>query len=67
MGAYGAAGNTGTWDDLLIEAPLGAWALVNPTRGESYIMLFEAEAVHCISREEAETVGIDLSTELQTL
>lgn len=38
QGAFGAAGNTGTWDDLLLEAKENTVLRVKPSRGDAYYL-----------------------------
>jgi hypothetical protein len=58
QGAYEAAGRIGTWQDLLIAVPDGAWVRVKPCRQNAYILYFSADKVSQLSYEEAEALDI---------
>ena len=60
-GAFGLAGNTGTWDDLLLETKLEEFTLrVKPSRGDAYLLLFKEGKVSRVTYEEAELLELDL-------
>lgn len=61
FGAFGAAGRTGTWDDVLISTELeDFWLRVKPSRGDAYILLFKNGKVSEISYEQADLLDLDL-------
>ena len=46
QGAFGAAGNTGTWDDLLIEVQPNTVLRVKPSRGDAhYLHILEDKVI----------------------
>jgi hypothetical protein len=53
FGAFGDAGRTGNWDDVLIIVPNGTLLRVKPTRGDAYFLLFTAVEVVTMTVEEA--------------
>lgn len=64
-GAFGDAGRTGTWDDILILTELeNFWLRVKPTRGDAYLLIFNQEKVTKISYEDldifVENTDIDI-------
>ena len=60
-GAFGAAGRTGTWDDIVIATELeDFWVRVKPSRGEAYILKFTDTKVHKLTYAEAELLDLDL-------
>lgn len=60
QGAFGAAGRTGTWDDILIATELEEfWLRVKPSRGDAYILLFKEGKVSRINYAQAELLDID--------
>jgi hypothetical protein len=62
QGAFGAAGRTGTWDDVIVSTELDEfWLRVKPTRGDAYILLFKKTGeVSKLSYPEAELLDFDL-------
>ena len=61
QGAFGDAGNIGTWDDLLLETKLEEFMLrVKPSRGDAYLILFKGGKVSRVTYEEAELLEVDL-------
>ncbi len=59
-GAYGLAGNCGTWDDVLLVVPIGGYVKVTSSLGDEYVLFFKEEQVYSLSLEEAELIGLDL-------
>lgn len=62
-GAFGDAGRTGTWDDVLVHAPIGAVLRVKPSRGDAYFLRFDSNSVQKLTAEEAAFEGIETSIE----
>ena len=60
VGAYGAAGRTGSWDDLIVSVPDESWLRVKPCRHDAYILYFGTEKVSTLSYPEAEALEFDL-------
>jgi hypothetical protein len=61
QGAFGDAGRTGTWDDLLVSTELEEFILrVKPSRGDAYLLLFKGDKVRQISYEESGLLEVDL-------
>ncbi len=61
-GAFGDAGRTGTWDDVLVVVAVGAVLRVKPSRGDAYFLKFDSEQVIKMTAQEAQFEGI--STEI---
>lgn len=61
QGAFGDAGRTGTWDDLLVATELEEFILrVKPSRGDAYLLLFKEGKVTRFTYEEADLLEVDL-------
>jgi hypothetical protein len=61
QGAFGDAGRTGTWDDLLVATELEEFILrVKPSRGDAYLLLFKERKVAQVTYEEADLLEVDL-------
>jgi hypothetical protein len=61
-GAFGDAGRTGNWDDIIISTKLEEFYLrVKPSRGDAYILQFKESQVCKISLEQADLIDLDLS------
>lgn len=61
QGAFGAAGRTGNWDDLLITTELEEFLLrVKPSRGDAYIIWFREGKVSELDYDQAELADLDL-------
>jgi len=61
QGAFGDAGRTGIWDDLLVATDLEEVILrVKPSRGDAYILLFKDGKVTRVTYEEADLLELDL-------
>lgn len=59
-GAFGLAGRTGTWDDLLLAIDDQAIIRVKPSRGPAYLLCFGKQDVQRISYADADLLGIDV-------
>lgn len=60
-GAFGDAGRTGTWDDLLIAVyKEDAIFRVKPSRGDAHILLVQDGKIHKLSYVDAEALGLNL-------
>ena len=60
-GAFGAAGGTGYWVDVLLACKLEEFVLrVKPTRGDAYILSFANGNVSRLTYAEAEALDIEL-------
>lgn len=60
-GAFGEAGRTGQWDDLIFHTNLDEfWIRVEPSREPAYILLFTEKDVAKLSYEEAELLEFPL-------
>lgn len=57
-GAFGDAGRTGTWDDVLICVSIGTVLRVKPSRGNAYFLLVGEDSIQKYSQEEANFEGI---------
>lgn len=61
QGAFGDAGRTGTWDDLLIAVETESIVFrVKPSRGDAYILMLENGKAHKLTYADADALGIDL-------
>lgn len=65
-GAFGDAGRTGTWDDVLLQVPIGAVLRVKPSRGDAYFLRFDSDSVQKLTAEEAAFEGIETEKESYT-
>ena len=60
-GAFGDAGRTGNWDDILVATELEEFILrVKPSRGDAYLLLFKEGKVTRFTYEEADLLEVDL-------
>jgi hypothetical protein len=59
-GAFGDAGRTGTWDDLIFSTLLEEFILrVKPSRGDAYLLVFSNGKVTRLSFPEADALEIE--------
>lgn len=66
-GAFGLAGRTGTWDDVLLATELEEFLLrVKPSRGDAYLLLFKDGEVIQLSYEAADAIEIDYDSSTST-
>lgn len=66
-GAFGDAGRTGTWDDIIISTELeDFWIRVKPSRGDAHILLFKDSKVSKVSYEEADLLEFNLEDSTPT-
>jgi hypothetical protein len=66
-GAFGDAGRTGTWDDIIICTEMdNFWLRVKPSRGSAYLLIFKEGKVFKTSYAEAEILDIDLGESSET-
>lgn len=67
-GAFGDAGRTGNWDDLLIHVKDDQETLirVKPTRGDAYLLLFKGNGATKLPYPEAELADLDLADSAPT-
>ena len=60
QGAFGDAGRTGTWDDIIAETHLEDFLIrVKPSRGDAYILWFQTTGVKKLQYPEAEALALD--------
>lgn len=64
-GAFGAAGGTGTWDDVLITLHNFALVRVKPSRGDAYFLWFSPQGVNKLTLADIEALG-DVDEKLPT-
>ena len=62
-GAFGDAGRTGNWDDLVVQVPDGAVLRVKPTRADAYYLWFQKEKVSTLTLDELELLGLEVNFE----
>ena len=62
-GAFGDAGRTGTWDDVIVVVPDGTILRVKPARGEAYFLWFEAHKVSRITWDELQILDLEFDLE----
>lgn len=67
QGAFGDAGRTGTWDDLIAETQLEDFLVrVKPSRGDAYLLWFQTTGVKKMTYPEAEALDLDFGDTLST-
>lgn len=67
QGAFGDAGRTGTWDDLIAETQLEDFLVrVKPSRGDAYLLWFQTTGVKKLQYPEAEALDLDFGDTAQT-
>ena len=62
-GAFGDAGRTGTWDDVVVQVPDGTVLRVKPTRADAYYLWFQKEKVSTLTLDELELLGLEVNFE----
>lgn len=65
-GAFGDAGFTGTWDDLIVIVVDGTILRVKPSRGDAYYMQFTENAVYKVTLDELDLLGYSFDLENRT-
>jgi len=61
QGAFGDAGRTGTWDDILLSTDLEEFILrVKVSRGDAHLLLFKEGKVTKVTYEEADLLDLNL-------
>lgn len=67
QGAFGDAGRTGTWDDIIAETQLEDFLVrVKPSRGDAYILWFQTTGVKKLQYPEAEALDLDFGNTAPT-
>ena len=56
-GAFGDAGRTGNWDDLLVQVSDGTVLRVKPTRADAYYLWFQESKVSTLTLDELELLA----------
>ena len=62
-GAFGDAGRTGTWDDVVVQVSDGTVLRVKPTRADAYYLWFQKEKVSTLTLDELELLGLEVNFE----
>ena len=62
-GAFGDAGRTGNWDDVLVQVIDGTVLRVKPTRADAYYLWFQKEKVSTLTLDELELLGLEVNFE----
>ena len=62
-GAFGDAGRTGNWDDVIVLVQDGTILRVKPTRGDAYFLFFESNAVSRLTQDELDLLGLEFDLE----
>ena len=62
-GAFGDAGRTGTWDDVVVQVSDGTVLRVKPTRADAYYLWFQKEKVGTLTLDELELLGLEVNFE----
>ena len=62
-GAFGDAGSTGNWDDVIVLVQDGTILRVKPTRGDAYFLLFEEDKVSRLTQDELDLLGLEFDLE----
>ena len=62
-GAFGDAGRTGTWDDVVVQVPDGTVLRIKPTRAEAYYLWFQKGKVSTLTLDELELLELEVNFE----
>jgi len=62
-GAFGDAGRTGNWDDVIVLVQDGTILRIKPTRGDVYFLFFEAHKVSRLTQDELDLLGLEFDLE----
>ena len=62
-GAFGDAGRTGTWDDVILQVMDGTVLRIKPTRADAYYLWFQKEKVSTLTLDELELLGLEVNFE----
>ena len=62
-GAFGDAGRTGTWDDVVVQVPDGTVLRVKPTRADAYYLWFQESKVSTLTLDELELLELEVNFE----
>ena len=62
-GAFGDAGRTGTWDDVVVQVSDGTVLRVKPTRADAYYLWFQKEKVSTLTLDELELLELEVNFE----
>ena len=65
-GAFGDAGRTGNWDDLVVQVPDGTVLRIKPTRAEAYYLWFQKGKVSTLTLDELELLELEVNFENRT-
>ena len=62
-GAFGDAGRTGTWDDVVVQVSDGTVLRVKPTRADAYYLWFQEGKVSTLTLDELELLELEVNFE----
>ena len=62
-GAFGDAGRTGNWDDVLVQVMDGTVLRVKPTRADAYYLWFQEDKVSVLTLDELQLLELEVSFE----
>ena len=62
-GAFGDAGRTGTWDDVVVQVPDGTVLRIKPTRADAYYLWFQEDKVSTLTLDELQLLELEVSFE----
>ena len=62
-GAFGDAGRTGTWDDIVVQVMDGTILRVKPTRADAYYLWFQEDKVSVLTLDELQLLELEVSFE----
>jgi hypothetical protein len=62
-GAFGDAGRTGSWDDVIVLVEDGTVLRVKPSRGDAYFLYFEEAQVSRLELDQLGLLGLDFDLE----
>lgn len=63
QGAFGVAGRTGSWDEILVIVKDGSVLRVKPSRGDAYYLYFQESQVSQLCRDDLDLLGLIFDSE----
>jgi hypothetical protein len=60
-GAFGLAGGTGRWDDLIVAVEDNTILRVKPSRGDAYYLYFQEDRVSQLTRDQLELLDLEFN------
>ena len=62
-GAFGDAGRTGNWDDVLVQVMDGTVLRIKPTRADAYYLWFQEDKVSTLTLDELQLLELEVNFE----